>query len=172
MYIMDVMNGAILGLNGGWDFCRDYQKAFVMTAQVENAFNMHPGLYEKKWDIDKEEFLPKFYKLDEAARATLAIWSKLLWCANCGSFEESPFFHLFDATYSVPKEQVIDDAIREYLTRDGEESLVRAVQNSFVMLNLLKSQGVNENTCMMAYLVMELLRSLPSENQMDVWVGS
>ncbi len=79
LYIVDVMNGVTIGFDSDWGFSKDSRKAFVITYNVEKAFNEDPGLYQEKWGINQEEFLSKFHSLTEASRATLAIWSKLLW---------------------------------------------------------------------------------------------
>ena len=169
MYIMEVTQRPSFGIDQEWQFCVDREKAEAITYDVEDAFNEYPGSYEKACNIDKEKFLSKFHSLDDTSRATVAVWSKLLWSAEPWT-RKTPFLHLFAVTCDN-REQLVDEAVRWYLSDYAgvKISLAKGLRFCFDLMDFLKNKGVNEETCMLVYLVKELFRGLSAEEKFDVW---
>src|SRR3990167_2846124 len=65
--ILDVMNGT---------YINPHTLSRVLSANVENSFKLYPGQYEAKWQVKKDEILPKLESLNEFQASCLAIWAE------------------------------------------------------------------------------------------------
>ena len=68
--MLDVMNGTYID---------PHTISRVLIANVEDSFKLYPGQYEEKWQVKKEEMLPKLESLNEFQASCLAIWANDFW---------------------------------------------------------------------------------------------
>lgn len=71
--LIDIFNGTILtpGILGQH-----------LTAEVEDSFNLYPGVYEEKWGVDQKEMVDKIISLDPLTAAFLELWVVGFWAVN------------------------------------------------------------------------------------------
>lgn len=71
--LIDIFNGTILtpGILGQH-----------LTAEVEDSFNLYPGVYEEKWGVDQKEMIDKIISLDPLTAAFLELWVVGFWAVN------------------------------------------------------------------------------------------
>ena len=53
-----------------------------LTAQVEDSFNLYPGMYEEKWGINQKEMIDKIISLDPLSAIFLELWAVSFWAIN------------------------------------------------------------------------------------------
>lgn len=79
-------------------FCREEQLMFIdifngtaltagilgqhLTAQVEDSFNLYPGIYEEKWGTSKKDMLDKIMSLDRYEAALVELWAVGFWALS------------------------------------------------------------------------------------------
>lgn len=71
--LIDIYNGTLL---------TPHLLGRTMLAEVEDSFNLYPGVYEEKWGVNKDEMLEKIKNLDTLSAALIELWAVNFWETN------------------------------------------------------------------------------------------
>jgi hypothetical protein len=100
--MIDVMNGTMLDERFSGE---------SLIVNVLDSFDLYPGMYEEKWDIEKDSFLKKLLPLSPFERTVLETWVVDFW-------EEG---HNFDKYISGPVRRAVDLPVGAILKRLDEK---------------------------------------------------
>lgn len=72
--ILDVLNGNIMLASGAHGLAGQH-----VLLSVADSFDLYPGMYEDKWDLEKVDFLDKLGSLSRFQATCLELWAAGFW---------------------------------------------------------------------------------------------
>lgn len=73
--ILDTMNGTQLA----YEYSLSGVAGGLLEIEVYDTFRLYPGVFEEKWDVDKDELLGKINSLSRFERCTVELWAIGFW---------------------------------------------------------------------------------------------
>ena len=102
----------------------------VLIANVDDSFRLYPGQYEEKWQVKKDEMLPKLESLNEFQASSLAIWASDFWYGSeKGAGEPDIETYIKDAPVITQQLSTISNHLQEAINlMEASKSAFKSAQ--------------------------------------------